>query len=195
MPAQDNERYTAADCAETGSNIPVAGKVIVADPHILPDDLNSQLFFCFSERLKFHGSEQKWLLTASLENGRGCSIARDAVIGVLKPELLPDDARLQLSQLRPLTALKPKGAPTYTGYCFLPDGRYSAGIFFENPKDAVDYVQMQASYQHRILLCDQEDYGVVEMVDGKLTYPTREEMDAFRQGGAEQEQTGGMTMT
>ena len=53
---------------------------------------------------------------------------------------------------------------------------------------------MQAPYQHRVHICDRDDFTVMDMVKGELVYPSREEIEAFRQRG-EPEQTGGMKMT
>lgn len=118
------------------------------------------------------------------------------MIGILKPELLPDSARLHLSQIRPVGALDLKShAPEFSGYCFLEDGRYSSGVWLCSPKEVMDYVEMQKPYQHRIMICDREDFCVYEMVDGQLVYPTQEVLDAFLSQRKEPEQTGGINMT
>ena len=52
---------------------------------------------------------------------------------------------------------------------------------------------MQKPYQHRVLICDREDFAVMEVVEGQLIYPTPEALETFRQG--EQKQSGGMEMT
>jgi hypothetical protein len=128
----------------------------------------------------------------SLSTGDHCRWNRGDVVGVLRPELLPDEARLTLSQIRPGGARDVKD-PEYSGYCFLENGRYSAGVWLRDAKEAVEYMEMQSSYQYRVLLTDRDDFAVAEVVKGELVYPTREELDALRQEG--QEQTGGMTMT
>ena len=60
---------------------------------------------------------------------------------------------------------------------------------------ATEYLKMQAPYQHRILVCDRYDCAVMEMVNGKLIYPTSAELEAFMQDEIKQEQIGGITMT
>ena len=86
----------------------------------------------------------------------------------LKPELLPDEEKLQLSQIRPLGALPLENhEPQYSGYSFLEDGRYAAGVWLCNEKEAMEYVEMQKSYQHRIMLCDRNDFCVWEVRDGR----------------------------
>lgn len=43
------------------------------------------------------------------------------------------------------------------------------------------YVEMQKPYQHRIMLCDRNDFCVWEVIDGEQIYPTKEEMEAMRE--------------
>lgn len=51
---------------------------------------------------------------------------------------------------------------------------------------------MQKDYQHRVMVCDSDDFCVFEMVEGKLIYPTPEALEEFRRGS--QEQGGGMEL-
>ena len=51
------------------------------------------------------------------------------------------------------------------------------------------YVEMQKPYQHRVLICDRDDFAVMEVIDGKLIYPDEQTLAGFRQG-----QGGEMTM-
>ena len=69
----------------------------------------------------------------------------------LKPERLPEDAKLQLSQIRPYDAGNPSVQdPLFSGYCFLQDGKYTSGVWLCGPEEAEAYVRMQMPYQHRI---------------------------------------------
>ena len=123
------------------------------------------------------------MFLVNLKNGEFERCIRDHVLGVLKPELLPDEEKLQLSQIRPLGALPLENhEPQYSGYSFLEDGRYAAGVWLCNEKEAMEYVEMQKSYQHRIMLCDRNDFCVWEVRDGRQVYPTQEELDQMRQG-------------
>lgn len=54
--------------------------------------------------------------------------------------------------------------PQYSGYCFLPDGRYTSGVWLCNAKD---YIEMQKDYQHRMMICDRDDFCVFEMIDNR----------------------------
>ena len=94
---------------------------------------------------------------------------------------MPDSARLMLSQVKPhMDVPKYEGEP-FIGYCFLADGRYSAGIRLDSPAEAVAYAQMQAAYQSKVLICASDDCAVMEIRDGVLTYPAPEEPEIFRQ--------------
>ena len=91
------------------------------------------------------------------------------VVGVLRPELLGEKERLQLSQIRPFGALDLHGhSPEYSGYSFLPDGRYASGVWLANPEEVWSYVMMQKDYQYRILICDRDDFAVLEMLEGRM---------------------------
>jgi len=191
---RENERYTAADCSETGYGMSIDGKVIVVGTSVLPDHHPGQLFYCTGGFGANPNPSGRSVFAVSLSTGEHCRWYRNDVLGVLKPELLPDSARLYLSQIRPGGARDVQN-PEYSGYCFLTDGRYSAGVWLRDAREAVEFMEMQAPYQHRVLICDRDDFAVMEMVDGELIYPAREELEALRQSGAEPEQTGGMTMT
>lgn len=116
---------------------------------------------------------------------------RRDVTGTLKPELLPDEEKLMLSQIRPAGAKDLSGnEPVYSGYSFLRDGRYASGVWLCSPQEVSDYVEMQKPYQHRVLICDRDDFAVMEVMDGELIYPDEQALAEFRQG-----QGGGMTMT
>ena len=184
--------FGAKDCAETGYAMPINGRVIVIRPDLLPDDHPNQLFLCTGGFGANENPSGRAVFAASLSTGEHCRWNRGDVIGTLKPELLPDEAKLYLSQIRPNGATDIND-PEYSGYCYLEDGRYSAGVWLRDPKEVMEFVEMQAPYQHRVHICDRDDFTVMDMVKGELVYPSREEMEAFRQSG-EQGQTGGMTM-
>lgn len=38
----------------------------------------------------------------------------------------------------------------------------------------MDYVEMQKPYQHKVMLCDRDDFCVMEVVDGKMVFPDEE---------------------
>ncbi len=183
--------YTSADCIRNGYDFPVKGKVVVLDKQVLAKGESNQLFYCMGGNGANANPIGRSVFMVSLSSGEFSRWNRSDVVGELKPELLPDSAKLQLSQIRPAGALDLKEhSPEYSGYSFLPDGRYAEGVWLCNEKEVMDYVEMQKSYQHRIMICDRNDFCVLEMKDQVLTYPTAEEFFAF----TEQNKSGGMEM-
>lgn len=182
------------DCIETDFNCSISGKIVVLDRSVLPQYYPSQLFYCAGGNGANANPIDHLVTMVSLSDGEFSRWKRSDVVGVLKPELLPDSAKLQLSQIRPGKGLDlNSNEPKYSGYSFLPDGRYASGIWLCNKKEVIDYVEMQKPYQHRIMICDRDDFCVLEMHEQKLIYPTAEELQSF--SFLEPEQSGGMQMT
>ena len=94
-------------------------------------------------------------------------------LGVLKPELLPDEEKPQISRFAQWRPAFENHEPQYSGYSFLEDGRYAAGVWLCNEKEAMEYVEMQKPYQQRIVLCDRNDFCVWEVRDGMQVYRHR----------------------
>ena len=183
--------YTAAECIETGYDCTLQDKVIVLSRQALLDDYRNQLFFCSGGNGANPNPIGRSVFLTSLSNGEKYRFFRSDVIGVLKPELLPDSAKLQLSQIRPAGALPLEmNEPKYSGYSFLPDGRYAAGVWLCSEQEVMDYIEMQKPYQHRIMICDRNDFCVLELQEGKLLHPSQEEMEALQNP-----ENGGLTMT
>lgn len=183
--------YTREDCGQNGPGFPLEGKVVVLPQSALPDDHPGQLFFCYGGNGANANPIGQSVFMVSLSTGEAGWFERSDVLGTLKPELLPDDARLQLSQIRPSGALDLSShEPLYSGYSFLPDGRYAAGVWLCSPEEVRDYVEMQKPYQHRVLICDRDDFAVMEVVKGEIIFPSREDIEAFRQ----EQSSGGMEM-
>lgn len=169
----------------------IRDKVVVVREEALSPEYPCQLFYCTGGNGSNPNPLGRSVFLVSLDTSETHRFWRTDVIGILKPELLPDSARLHLSQLRPANALDLKThAPEYSGYCFLEDGRYASGVWLCSPKEAMDYVEMQKPYQHRIMLCDREDLCVLEMVRGAFLYPTPKEMETLLREKSEPEQDG-----
>ena len=186
--------FTHEDCTETGYDMSINGKVIVLHPSALPEDCREakhQLYFCTGGNGSNPNPIGRSIFTVSLAEGEKIRWNRSDVLGILKPELLPEYARLQLSQIRPGGALDLKSnEPQYSGYCFLPDGRYTSGVGLCNAIEMKHFIDMQKDYQHRIMVCDREDFCVFEMIDGKVIFPTQEILDAHRSD----QEPGGMEL-
>lgn len=179
--------FTREDCDRIDGQTDLYRKVVVYARENLEDPSAGQLFLCIrKDRLEMAD-------LISLSNGERYLGRRADILGILKPELLPDEAKLHLSQIC-LHEKKDfnKMEPMYSGYSFLPDGRYAAGVWLYSTKEAMDYVELQKPYQHRVLLCDRDDFAVFEVVGGKVVFPDGQALEEFRR---EQSQDGGMAMT
>ena len=187
--------FTQEDCLQTGYDFSINGKVIVLHPTTLPEecrDSRHQLYFCTGGFGSNPNPIGRSVFTVSLADGEHIRWNRSDVLGIAKPEILFDHARLQLSQIRPAGALDLKShEPQYSGYCFLPDGRYTSGVWLCSAKEVKDYIEMQKDYQHRVMICDRDDFCVFEMIDGKLIHPSPEALEAFFK---EQQEPGGMEL-
>ena len=177
----DDRIFTDRDCVEIGSGCSLKGKVVVLKESALEAGFVRPLYYCTGGNGANANALGKPVFLVNLKNGEFERCARDHVLGVLKPELLPDEEKLQLSQIRPLDALPlEKHEPQYSGYSFLEDGRYAAGVWLCNEKEAMEYVEMQKLYQHRIMLCDRNDFCVWEVRDGRQVHPNKEKYEGIQ---------------
>ena len=182
------------DCSQTGNGIDLKNKVVVLSANVLPKEHSGQLFFCTGGSGANPAPMGSTVFLISLSDGEACRCERSDVVGTLEPELLPEEAKLQLSQIRPVGAADlHHHEPEYSGYSFLEDGRYAAGAWLCSPQEVMDYVEMQKPYQHRVLICDRDDFAVMEVVKEQEIFPTQKELEAFREDTQEQK-GGGMEM-
>lgn len=171
--------FTWEDCIEAASLEHLENRVFVRAESEL-----GQLFFC----IKDTGVD---LQAVSLRNGEVICCQKQDVVGLLKPELLPDSAKLQLSQVKPVGAADfYEQEPEYSGYSFLPDGRYAAGVWLCSPEEVWDYIRIQKDYQYRVLICDRDDFAVLEFVKGMLVFPGQQDLKEFLQKPEEGIQMG-----
>lgn len=179
----DNRIFTDKDCVETGTGCLLTGKVVVLKESALKAGFSQQLYYCTGGNGANANVLGQSVFLVNLKSGEFERCLRDHVLGVLKPELLPDEEKLQLSQIRPAGALPlESNEPQYSGYSFLEDGRYAAGVWLCNEKEAMEYVEMQKPYQHRVMLCDRNDFCVWEVRCGEQIYPSQEALEQAREG-------------
>ncbi|MFZ5944312.1 MAG: hypothetical protein ACOYVD_09395 [Bacillota bacterium] len=187
--------FSQEDCLQSGYDFSISGKVIVLKPSVLSEEFRNtkhQLYFCTGGFGSNPNPSGRSVFVVSLADGEQVRWNRSDILGIAKPEILSDHARLQLSQIRPAAALDLKShEPQYSGYCFLPDGRYTSGVWLCSIKEVQDYIEMQKDYQHRVMICDRDDFCVFEMIDGKLIHPSPEVLEAFFK---EQQEPGGMEL-
>lgn len=168
-----------------GSSCPIKGKVIVLKDSALGEESQNQLYYCVGGDGAEADAVNESVFAVDLYYGEYSRWRRSDVVGVLKPELLPEHERLQLSQIRPEGALPlEEHEPQYSGYSFLPDGRYTSGVWLCSEEEVKAYVEMQLPYQHRIMICDRNDFCVLEIQEGNVLFPAAEDIKAM---GKEQE--------
>lgn len=125
-----------------------------------------------------------------LSDGECAPWRRDNFLGVIRPEKLPDWARLALGSLQ-ADAPGADERHEFMGYSFLQNGAYGRGVPLRDVHEIKRYVERQQGYQHRVMICDRMDCCVLDIVDGKLIFPTQEQADSFL---AEPGQSGGIQM-
>lgn len=183
--------YTHEDCEQVGAQTDFYQKVVVCSGSNLARLPPGQLFLCVDREWK--DRRQTLIDCISLANGESYLCRREEMIGILKPGLLPDEAKLHLSQIcRHARRDFAEQSPLYSGYCFLEDGKYAAGVWLYSEQEVMDYIELQKRYQHRVLICDRDDFAVLELVEGKQVFPDEQMLRRFCQ---EHEADGGMTMT
>lgn len=191
----EKDLFTQEDCLQTGYDMPISGRVILLRPSSLQGEHRNakhQLYYCTGGNGSNSNPIGRSVFTVSLANGEHVRWNRSDVLGIVKPEILSDYARLQLSQIRPADALDLKShEPKYSGYCFLTDGRYTSGVWLCSTKEVQDYIEMQKDYQHRVMICDRDDFCVFEMIEGELIHPSPEALEALLK---EQQEPGGMEL-
>lgn len=180
-------KFTSEDCDRIDRETDLYQKIVVYAAENLEEPSAGQIFLC----IRKDGLEMVDLI--SLSNGERYLGCREDILGVLKPGLLPDEAKLHLSQIcchenKDLAERE----PMFSGYSFLPDGRYASGVWLYSPKEVMDYIKLQMPYQHRVLICDRDDFAVMEVLEGKVIFPDVEAMEEFQR---EQSRSGGLTMT
>ena len=191
----EKELFTQEDCLQAGYGMSISGKVIILNSSVLSEEFRSakhQLYFCTGGFGSNPNPSGRSVFAVSLADGEQVRWNRSDILGIAKPEILTDHVRLQLSQIRPAGALDLKShEPQYSGYCFLPDGRYTSGVWLCSIKEVQDYIEMQKDYQHRLMICDRDDFCVFDMIDGKLIHPSPEVLEAFFKV---QQEPGGMEL-
>ena len=181
----EKELLMQEDCIQTGYEMPISGRVIVLRPSsMLGEHRNAkhQLYYCTGGFGSNPNPSGRAVFAVSLADGGLTRWNRNDILGIAKPEVLTDHARLQLSQIRPSDALDLNGhEPEFSGYCFLPDGSYTSDVWLCSFKEVQDYIGMQKDYQYRIIVCDRDDFCIFEMLDGKVIHPLPEALQKEQQ--------------
>lgn len=158
--------YTEEDCLERGSPESWKGKVIAIKQEAVPRDTGEQLFVCMEEAEEYL-FDRKQVPVISLADRTYHLVSENAIIGALKPELLTDEARTQLSMIP--SASRPAFGQQdweFTGYCYLKNGQYSVGVWLHDIDAVKKYLELQEPYQNHIQICDWNDLTVLQVEHG-----------------------------
>lgn len=61
----------------------------------------------------------------------------------------------------------------FLGYCFMEDESYSSPVHLKGIFAVKSYLAMQVPLQHRVVICDSDDYRIFESLDGKIIFPNK----------------------
>lgn len=189
----DKKLFTLEDCAKDSYyKEDYEGKIIVMSPKVLKNRYHDEHFQLWLASYGFGCDPSlrgRAVFATCLYDNEYAEWRRENFLGTIKPEVLPDWAKMKLSQLRPNPFInKHEQTPKYRGYSFLENGRYNAGVWLYNENEVMEYVKLQKTYQHRVMICDLDDCNVLEVIKGEIIHPSKEDMKAFQK---DQEQSGG----
>ena len=182
---QNTKIFTIDDCVKDSRyKEDYEGKVIVMKLENFNERYQDG---CYQLWLAQHGNgccptaKGRMVKATCLYDGECAEWRRENIFGTIKPEVLPDWAKLKLSQMKlHSTVNEHMLTPKYSGYSFLEDGRYIVGVALYDEKEVIEYVELQKSYQHRIMICDSNDFNVLELVKGELIHPSKEALQASK---------------
>ncbi len=180
----DKKLLTLKDCIiDSHYNEDYAGKIIVLRPEALKTEYRDERFQLWLGRFGF-GCDPllrgRSVFATCLYDNEKAEWVRESFYGAVKPESLPDWAKLKLSQINPgSSAGEHEQTPKYRGYSFLENGRHEAGVWLCSEKEVMEYIDLQKNYQHRVMICDRGDCNVLELVKGRIVHPSREELETI----------------
>ena len=123
-------------------------------------DRRSRIFYCLGGLgANIHYADGTIRLV-DLMNAEVVMGKRQDVMGIVRPEELTDQARLQISQITPCYGCRDGREAAYRGVVFLPDGRFTDAVYLDNWRAAMAYVGLQKEYQYRIEIYDRQDQCV-----------------------------------
>ena len=93
------QEFTEKDCMQTEKEASIQNRVVVLPSKVLPEHYTGQLFFCTNIQ-KTENPRHSIAHLVSLSTGEAWHCWNRDVVGVLRPELLGEKERLQLSQIR-----------------------------------------------------------------------------------------------
>ena len=140
-------------------HVSIKRKVVLLRKHAF-SDRESRIFYCLGGMGANIQYSDGTIRLVDLMNAEVVTGKRQDVMGIVRPEELTDQARLQISQITPCYGCRDGREAAYRGVVFLPDGRFTDAVYLDNWRAAMAYVGLQKEYQYRIEIYDRQDQCV-----------------------------------
>lgn len=137
-------------------HVSIKRKVVLLRKHAF-SDRESRIFYCLGGMGANIQYSDGTIRLVDLMNAEVVVGKRQDVIGIVRPEELTDQARLQISQITPCYGCRDGREAAYRGVVFLPDGRFTDAVYLDNWRAVMAYVGLQKEYQYRIEIFDRQD--------------------------------------
>lgn len=137
-------------------HVSIKRKVVLLRKHAF-SDRESRIFYCLGGMGANIQYSDGTIRLVDLMNAEVVVGKRQDVIGIVRPEELTDQARLQISQITPCYGCRDGREAAYRGVVFLPDGRFTDAVYLDNWRAVMAYVGLQKEYQYRIEVFDRQD--------------------------------------
>ena len=110
-----------------------------------------------------------------VRSGKRFLSGRESILGVLKPEYITEKDKLMLALIKPVEERNREDIG-FWAYCYLKNGTYQRPVRLYSKRELEAYVRLQKTYQNRLMVCDSDDYIVLEIQEGRLIFPTTEHL-------------------
>lgn len=137
-------------------HVSIKRKVVLLRKHAF-SDRESRVFYCLGGMGANIQYSDGTIRLVDLMNAEVVVGKRQDVIGIVRPEELTDQARLQISQITPCYGCRDGREAAYRGVVFLPDGRFTDAVYLDNWRAVMAYVGLQKEYQYRIEIFNRQD--------------------------------------
>lgn len=137
-------------------HVSIKRKVVLLRKHAF-SDRESRIFYCLGGMGANIQYSDGTIRLVDLMNAEVVVGKRQDVIGIVRPEELTDQARLQISQITPCYGCQDGREAAYRGVVFLPDGRFTDAVYLDNWRAVMAYVGLQKEYQYRIEIFNRQD--------------------------------------
>lgn len=59
----------------------------------------------------------------------------------------------------------------FLGYCYLHDGTHTDPVHLKGMEAVKAYISLQLPLQHKVVICDSDDYIIFESLEGQVVFP------------------------